>query len=133
MHPSGVQFGLSQGLLQLRGHEVVLCDELLEAISAEAQAHVRLGKPPIQGNFLVDMTFRAAENALENKPRGRPKEMNPFFAGLNQAMYYTLCHVAERAGLAHKEPHKLITNPDFWEEFATGAAGIKITPRKNAA
>ena len=60
MHPSGVQFGLSRGLLQLRGEEVLLSDELLEKISVEAQAHLELGRPPIRGNFLVDITVRAA-------------------------------------------------------------------------
>ena len=37
MHPSGIQFGLSRGLLQLRGEEVLLSDQLLEAISLEAR------------------------------------------------------------------------------------------------
>ncbi len=133
MHPSGVKFGLSQGLLRLWGKDVILCDSLLEAISAEAQVHLRLGKPPIQGNLLVDMTVRAAQNALGSERKGRPKDINPFFAGLNQAMYYTCCHVAERAGLAHKEPKKLITDPGFWEEFSNGAVDIKITPGKNMA
>jgi hypothetical protein len=55
MHPSGVQFGLSRGLLQLRGGEVLLSDPLLETISAEAQKHLQFGKPPIRGNFLVDI------------------------------------------------------------------------------
>src|SRR2546421_488271 len=40
MHPSGVQFGLSRGLLQLRGEEVLLSDQLLETISLEARSHL---------------------------------------------------------------------------------------------
>ena len=102
MHPVGVEFGLSRGLLHLRGREVILCDELLQAISAEAQVHLHRGRPAIQGNFLVDMTVRAAQDALGSNPRGRPKQMNAFFAGLNQAMYYTLCHVAERRARAQR-------------------------------
>ena len=111
MHPSGVQFGLSRGLLQLRGEEVLLSDQLLEAISLEAQLHLHLGRPPIQGNFLVDITVRAAQNALGNDQGARRQEIVPFFVGLNRTMYYTLCRVAERAGLAHKEPRRLITDP----------------------
>jgi len=133
MHPLGVQFGLSRGLLQLRGEEVLLSDSLLEAISAEGQLYVRLGKPAIHGNFLVDMTVRAADNALGSGNRGRRQDINPFFGGLNQCMYYTLCRVAERAGLGRKEPRKFITNPDFWEEFSQAAVDIKITPRTNPA
>jgi len=133
MHPSGVQFGLSRGLLQLRGEEILLSDQLLEAISVEAQLHIHLGRPPIQGNFLVDITVRAAEKALWDDSTGRRREINPFFAGLNRAMYYTLCRVAERAGLAHKEPRKLMTNPDFWKEFSTRAVDIKIKRSKGMA
>ena len=131
MHPSGVQFGLSKGLLQLRGEEVLLSERVLEAISLEAQLRIHLRKPPIDGNFLVDMTVRAAQAALGNDQSGRRQEIVPFFAGLNRIMYYTLCRVAERAGLAHKEPNKLFTNPDFWEEFANGAVDVKIKPGKS--
>src|SRR2546422_2325337 len=122
MHPSGVQFGLSRGLLQLRGEEVLLSDQLLEAISLEAQLHLHLGRPPIQGNVLVDITVRAAQNALGNDQGARRQEIVPFDAGLNRTMYYTLCRVAERAGLAHKEPRRLITNPEFWAEFCARVA-----------
>src|SRR2546427_2350521 len=133
MHPSGVQFGLSRGLLQLRGEEVLLSDELLERISVEAQIHLRLGRPPIQGNFLVDITVRAAQNALGTQQQGRREEIVPFFTGLNRTMYYTFCRVAERAGLAHKEPRRLITDPDFWNEFSSRALDVKTKPGKNIA
>ena len=74
MHPSAVQFGLSRGLLQLRGEEVLLSDQLLETISLEAQTHLQLGRPPIQGNFLVNITVRAAQDALGNQHQGRREE-----------------------------------------------------------
>jgi hypothetical protein len=133
MHPSGVQFGLSRGLLQLRGDEVLLSDQLLDTISAEAQLHVQLGKPPIRGNFFVDITVRAAQNALGTQHQARREEIVPFFASLNRTMYYTLCRVAERVGLAHKEPTRLMTNPDFWEEFSTKAEDANIKPGKSMA
>ena len=133
MHPSGVQFGLSRGLLQLRGEEVLLSDQLLETISLEAQTHLQLGRPPIQGNFLVDITVRAAQDALGNQHQGRREEIVPFYANLNRTMYYTLCRVAERAGLAHKEPRRLLTNPDFWNEFSTKAVDANIKPGKSPA
>jgi hypothetical protein len=133
MHPLGVQFGLSRGLLQLRGEEVLLSDELLEAISVEAQLHLHLRRPPIDGNFLVDITVRAAQEVVQNQAAGRRQEVVPFFASLNRTMYYTFCRVAERAGLAHKEPRRLITNPDFWHEFSNRAVDIKIKPGKSIA
>ena len=133
MHPSGVQFGLSRGLLQLHGEEVLLSDQLLETISLQAQTHLQLGRPPIQGNFLVDITVRAAQDALGNQHQGRREEIVPFYANLNRTMYYTLCGVAERAGLAHKEPRRLLTNPDFWNEFSTKAVDANIKPGKSPA
>src|SRR3954454_16924191 len=126
MHPSGVQFGLSRGLLQLKGEEVLLSDKLLEAISIEGQVRLHLGKPAIEGNFLVEMTVRAAQEALGDDQTGRRQEIVPFFAGLNRIMYYTLCRVAERAGLARKEERRLITNPDFWNDFSTASLDIKV-------
>jgi len=133
MHPSGVQFGLSRGLLQLKGEEVLLSDKLLEAISIEAQVRLHLGKAAIEGNFLVEMTVRAAQEALGDDQTGRRQEIVPFFAGLNRIMYYTLCRVAERAGLARKEERRLITNPDFWNDFSTASLDIKVKPGKSIA
>ena len=133
MHPSGVQFGLSRGLLQLRGEEVLLSEELVERISVEAQIHLRLGRPPIKGNFLVDITVRAAQNALGTQQQGQRQEIVPFFTGLNRTMYYTFCRLAERAGLAHKEPRRLMTNPEFWKEFSERAVDLKAKPGKSIA
>ncbi|HEV8484628.1 MAG TPA: hypothetical protein VGV87_13885 [Blastocatellia bacterium] len=133
MHPSGVQFGLSRGLLQLRSEEVLLSDPLLETISVEAQLRLHLGKAPIDGNFLVEITVRAAQDALGKEQTGRRQEIVPFFAGLNRIMYYTLCRVAERAGLARKEPRRLVTDPGFWNEFSAAALDVKVTPGKNIA
>src|SRR5947208_13873650 len=129
MNPSVVKFGLSRGLLKLRGEEVLLSDQLLEAISLEAKLHLLLGRPPIQANFLVDITVRAAQNALGNDQGARRQEIVPFFVGLNRTMYYTFCRVAERAGLAHKEPRRLITDPDFWNEVCNREGGVNSKPR----
>ena len=78
MHPSGVQFGLSRGLLQRRGEEILLSDQLVETISLQAQMHLQLGRPAIPGNFLVDITVRAAQDALGNHYQGRREEIVPF-------------------------------------------------------
>jgi hypothetical protein len=77
MHPLGVEFGLSRGLLQFRGDEVLLSDQLLEAISMEAQRHLQLGRPPIRGDFLVDLTVRVAQDALATQQQGRREEWFP--------------------------------------------------------
>src|SRR5438477_454512 len=111
MNPSGVQFGKSRGLLQIRGDEVLLSEKLLETISLEAQQHVQLGRRPIQGNFLVDFTVRAAQDALATQHQGTREENLHLFTDLNRVMYYTLCRVVERAGVGHKERERFITDP----------------------
>ena len=86
--------------------------------------YLQLGRPAIRGNFLVDITVRAAQDGLGNHYQGRREEIVPFFASLNRTMYYTLCGVAERVGLAHTEPRRLLTNPDFWNEFTAKAVDL---------
>src|SRR3954466_3001910 len=44
MHPAGIKFGLSQGLLELNGAGVVLSPPLLESISEMARRKVRRRK-----------------------------------------------------------------------------------------
>ena len=133
MHPSGVQFGLSRGLLQLKGEEVLLSDQLLEAISIEAQLRLHLGKPAIEGNFLVEMTVRAAEEALGDDQTGRRQEIVPFFAGLNRIMYYTFAGLRNVQDWRANEERRLMTNPDFWNDFSTASLDTKIKPGKSIA
>ena len=132
MHPAGVEFGLSRGLLQFRGDEVLLADSVVEELSLEAQIWVNLKKPAIKGNYLVDLTIRAADKLLENN-RGTSREIAPFFGGLNRTMYYTLCRVAERAGVASKMPDRLLTNEEVWGEFCSRAADIELKPGPHPA
>ena len=131
MQPAGIEFGLSRGLLQFRGEEVLLTDIVVEELSRQAQSWLELKKPPIQGNFLVDFTIRAADKLLGTN-RGTSHEIAPFFEGLNRMMYYTLCRVAERAGVATKLPDRLLTNEDMWAEFCNRAADIEVKPGRNS-
>jgi len=59
---------------------MVLSDQLLETISLQAQMHLQLGRPAIRGNFLVDITVRAAQDTLGNQHQGRREEIVPFLA-----------------------------------------------------
>ena len=91
MHPSGVQFGLSRGLRQLRGEEILLSDQLLDDFSSSSNvspARQTCDSGQFPGGY--------------HRPRG----------------------VAERAGLAHREPRRLLTNPDFWSEFTAKAVDL---------
>jgi hypothetical protein len=129
LHPLGIKFGLARGLLEKDGDEVLLSFRVLEDISTQSQVRNNNRRRPIDGNFLVDLTVRAAEALLQKNPLTAPRqEFVPFFAGLNRTMYSTLCRVAERAGLMRREPGKVFTDPAVWEEFSRGAADIQIKP-----
>jgi hypothetical protein len=41
--------------------------------------YLQLGRPAIRGNFLVDITVRAAQDALGNHYQGRREEIVSFF------------------------------------------------------
>jgi len=132
MHPSGVQFGLSRGLLRLEGQEVVLSDRLLDTISLEAQWRVHAGKSPTDDKFVVDALIRSAQEAIKDEQNPRRQEVVPFLAGLSRTMYITLCGVAARAGLGEKQGNQLTTSPDLWNEFtATAALKVKAQKRGN--
>ena len=81
MHPSAVQFGLSRGLLQLRGDEVLLSDQLLETVSLEAKAHLELGKPPIRGTSWWISPFAPLRTRWEVKIKAGAKEWFRFDPG----------------------------------------------------
>ena len=46
-------------------------------------------------------------------------------------MYYSFCRLAEQAGIAHREPGRLMTHTGFWDEFTEGAADIAFKPAKS--
>src|SRR3989442_13533701 len=98
MHPSGVQFGLSRGLLQRRGEEILLSDQLVETISLQAQMHVQLGRPAIRGNFLVDITVRAAQDGLGNHYQGL------WFAKTRSAFKRLKLAELDEESISHRNP-----------------------------
>jgi len=132
MHPVGVQFGLSRGLLQLRGDQVFLSDHLLESVSLEAQLYVELRKPPTSNSIFTEIVNRVAENALSQEQMGQRQEMVSFFAGLPRALYHTLIMLAENANMGRKKGRNgFITNEELWHEFSERAVDVK--PAKTMA
>jgi hypothetical protein len=124
MRPEGVQFGLSRNLLKLQGEQVFFADGLLEAVSAAAEEWIRFDGPPIEGNFLVDLSIRAADKLLDDDREG--DGIAPFFEDLNRTMFYTFCEVAQSAGLAKKMPTRLLTDPGLWAEFVCRSIEARV-------
>ena len=126
MHPVGVQFGLSRGLLQLRGDQVFLSDHLLESVALEAQLYVELRKPPTHNSIFTEIVNRVAQDALAREQAGQRQEFVTFFAGLPRALYHTLLVLAENVDMGRKKgSNGFVTNEDLWHEFSQRAVDVK--------
>jgi hypothetical protein len=126
VHPAGIKFGLSVGLLQLRGAEVVVSDQLLESVSAQARRRIKLGKrvPP---TYIWDhVVNHGIRNVFEqtNAPR---QEVVPFFTGLDRVLSETLMALAERAGMGRKIGREFLTGKAFWDEFGERIQKLELS------
>jgi hypothetical protein len=132
MHPVGVQFGLSRGLLQLRGDDVFLADRLIESVSLEAQLYVEMKKPPTSNTIFSEMVTRVAREALAHEQQAQRQEIITFFAGLPRALYHTLITLAEKASMGRRQgKNGFITDEEVWHQFSERAVDVK--PQKTLA
>src|SRR5437868_10840351 len=97
MHPAGIKFGLSHGLLELNGAGVVLSPPLLESISEMARRKVRRRKRVI---WIWDDAVSAAIGKLMPSSTAPRQEYVPFFTGLDRIIFETLMPIAEKAKIA---------------------------------
>jgi hypothetical protein len=115
MHPAGIKFGLSHGLLELNGADVVLSGHFLESISEMARRKVQRRKR-VMG--IWDEAVRAGlqRNIAQsfNAPR---QEYVPFFTGLDRIVLETLMPIAEKAKMGRREGKYFFTNRTFWDRF----------------
>jgi hypothetical protein len=116
MHPAGIKFGLSHGLLELNRADVVLSGRFLESISEMARRKVQRRKR-VMG--IWDKAVHAALcQTIEsfNAPR---QEYVPFFTGLDRIVLESLMPIAEKAKMGHREGRHFFTDPTFWARFRT--------------
>jgi hypothetical protein len=125
MHPSGVQFGLSRGLLRLDHDTVLVSDQLLENVSVEAHLHVSLGKPSTDTRIFTNIVTLEAQKMLGNEQGTRRQEIVPFFAGLPRALRDTLVLLAEKPGLGSLQERRFMTDQSLWDDFSNRALDIK--------
>jgi hypothetical protein len=119
MHPAGVQFGLSCGLLQLNGDKVVVSDSVLDAVSAHTRVLVRRKDRvlPIGRQFGDEVIGPPVEEALRRENRPIPGKLVPFLNGLTSALFHRLIPIAENAGIVHMKGSQMYPTDEFSGEL----------------
>ena len=116
MHPAGIKFGLSTGLLEFRRADVVVSDQLLESISKEARRRIKIGRR-IPAVYIWDhVVSHGLRNVFESTTAPR-QEVVPFFTGLDKVLNETLMLLAEKAKIGRKIGREFLTGRVFWDEF----------------
>src|SRR6476646_10509201 len=116
MHPGGIKFGLSTGLLEFRSADVVASERLLESVSGEARRRIKIGKR-VPGIYIWDhVVSHGIRNVFEQTSAPR-QEVVPFFTGLDRVLCVTLMFLAEKAGIGRKVGREFLIGNMFWDEF----------------
>jgi len=99
MHPQGIKFGLSQGLLEFRADDVVLSRRLLENVSEMA----RRKRVTFIWDEVRSSALRRTPFSLDGVPR---QECVPFFTGLERVIYITMMPIADEIGMGRRSMKK---------------------------
>ena len=99
MHPAGIKFGLTHGLLELDGGRVVLSPPLVESISGMARRKVQRRKRVL---WIWDEAVAAGLRNLPVRIDGPRQEYVPFYTGLDRIIFETLGPIAEKAMIAER-------------------------------
>src|ERR1700674_3711276 len=104
MHPAGIKFGLSQGLLELRGAEVVVSGAFLENLSAMARRKIRRRKRVMCiWEEVVASGLRHTPYSLTGVPR---QEHVPFYTGLDRIILQSVMPIAEQIQMGRRLDRK---------------------------
>jgi hypothetical protein len=126
VHPAGIKFGLSTGLLELRRADVVVSDQLLESISKEARRRIKIGRR-VPAVYIWDhVVSHGIRNVFESTTAPR-REVVPFFTGLDRVLNETLMFLAEKAIIGRKIGREFLTGKLFWDEFGERIKRLQLT------
>ena len=114
MHPSGIKFGLSHGLLELNGAGVVLSPPLLESISEMARRKVRRRKRVI---WIWDEAVTAGLRKVLVRIDAPRQEVVPFYTGLDRIIFETMMPIAEKAKIAERYGKHFFSECTFYRKF----------------
>ena len=125
MHPAGIKFGLSMGLLEFRRADVVVSDQLLESISREARRRIKIGKRVSPIYIWDHVVSHGLRNVFESTTAPR-QEVVPFFTGLDRILNETLMFLAEKAEIGQKVGREFLTGRVFWDEFGERVRRLQL-------
>jgi len=114
MHPAGIKFGLSHGLLELNGADVVLSGAFLESISEMARRKVRRRKR-VMG--IWDEAVSAGLRKVFVSSTAPRQEVTPFFTGLDRMIMESLMPIAEKARMGQRRGRYFFTSNMFFAKF----------------
>jgi len=114
MHPAGIKFGLSHGLLEFNGADVVLSGAFLESISEMARRKVRRRKR-VMG--IWDEAVSAGLRKVFVSSTAPRQEVTPFFTGLDRMIMESLMPIAEKAKMGHRSGKYFVTSNMFFAKF----------------
>lgn len=115
MHPSGIKFGLSQGLLKLNGDEVVVSDPFRERVSEIARRWVRRRKRVLCiWDFVVTDALHDTPYSLDG---AKPRDYMPFYTGLDRAVLQSMMPIAEEVGMGHRWLKRHFVSEGMWEQL----------------
>ena len=130
MHPAGIKFGLSHGLLELSGAGVVLSPPLLESISEIARRKVRRRKRVI---WIWDEAVSAGIGKVLVRITAPRQEFVPFFTGLDRMIFETLMPIAEKAKIAERNGRYFSAERTFYRRFRQDIRRPHMRLEANAA
>jgi hypothetical protein len=126
VHPAGIKFGLSAGLLELRRADVVVSEQLLESISKEARRRIKIGRR-VPAIYIWDhVVSHGIRNVFEQTTAPR-QEVVPFFTGLDRVLNETLMFLAEKADMGRKAGREFLTGRGFWDDFGERIRRLELS------
>ena len=114
MHPAGIKFGLTHGLLELDGGRVVLSSPLVESISEMARRKVQRRKRVL---WIWDEAVAAGLQNLPVRIDGPRQEYVPFYTGLDRIIFETLGPIAEKAKIAERYGKHFSSEHTFYRKM----------------
>jgi len=132
MHPAGIKFGLTQGMLQLRGSRVVVSDRFFQTISAEARRRIKLGRRGPRAEIWEFVVHHAVGKVFEPTP-AKHTEVTPFFMGLDRIICESVMPLVEKGGIGEKMGREFITQKPFSDELQKRILRLEFIRDKNEA
>ena len=115
MHPAGIKFGLTLGLLELDGSRIVLSSALVESISEVVRRKVQRRKRVL---WIWDEAVGAGLRKLMPVRIDAPRqEYVPFYTGLDRIIFETLGPIAEQAMIAERYGKYFFSEHTFYRKM----------------